>query len=106
MTEARRPDDASGTVARSRTLRYPPAARAAFAVAAAFLLLFVANVASRFAWIKFRVDLWRLGDVGEFLLVLLCMVFFVAGLMALEAWSSSSAPPEGGLDTNQGGGKQ
>jgi hypothetical protein len=34
--------------------------------------------------VKLGVAVWRLGDVGEFLLVLGCMTFFVAGLVADE----------------------
>lgn len=61
-----------------------------FAIAGVLLALFAANMAARIAQIKFAADVWSVGDVGEFLLVLLCMVFFVAGLFTLEAHSPDS----------------
>ncbi len=55
--------------------------------------LFAANVALRMLFIKQAVALWRLGDVGEFLLVLAAMVFFVSGVLAIEETPESSASP-------------
>jgi TctA family transporter len=49
-----------------------------------FVAMFVANVALRMLHVKLGITLWRLGDVGEFLLVLVAMVFFVAGVLAVE----------------------
>ena len=75
--------------------------RIPFAIAAVLLALFAANMAARIAQIKFAADVWSVGDVGEFVLVLLCMVFFVAGLLSLEAGSSAS--PVDVIKPTQGG---
>ena len=72
-----------------------------FAIAGVLLALFAANMAARIAQIKFAVDVWSVGDVGEFLLVLLCMVFFVAGLLTLETDSPDS--PVDVIKPTQGG---
>ncbi len=61
-----------------------PAGRLWLALAAVFTLLFFANVALRMLFIKQGVAIWRLNDVGEFLLVLVAMAFFVAGILADE----------------------
>ncbi|MEO8537550.1 MAG: hypothetical protein ABI533_08475 [Betaproteobacteria bacterium] len=61
-----------------------PMHRWLFSAAALLLAVYAANIALRLAHIKFGADEWRLGDVGEFLVVLGCMVLFVAGLLALE----------------------
>ncbi|MEP7205968.1 MAG: hypothetical protein ABI920_03450 [Casimicrobiaceae bacterium] len=61
-----------------------------FSVSGLLLAAFLANMALRIARIKFGVDVASFGDVGEFVLVLLCMVFFVAGLLVLEARTPSS----------------
>ncbi|UCH17008.1 MAG: hypothetical protein JSW36_15140 [Burkholderiales bacterium] len=58
--------------------------RAWFILAGLFVAMFVANVALRMLHIKLGVTLWRLGDVGEFLVVLIAMSFFVAGVLAVE----------------------
>jgi len=55
------------------------------ALAALTFVLYLVNMALRIAQIKFGVPTRSFGDVGEFLLVLLCMIFFVAGLLAIEA---------------------
>ena len=64
------------------------------------LALYVVNMVARIARIKFHADVFSVGDVGEFLLVLLCMVFFVAGLLVLEAPDS---PNDGMNKPTQGG---
>ena len=46
--------------------------------------LFMLNVVSRMLFIKQGIALWRLDDVGEFLLVLVAMAFFVIGILAAE----------------------
>lgn len=61
-----------------------PRGRVWLALAATFTGLFVLNVAVRMLFIKQGVTIWRLNDVGEFLLVLVAMVFFVAGILAAE----------------------
>jgi uncharacterized membrane protein YccC len=63
------------------------ARRLAFAAASVLLLCYAANVALRIGQIKFGVATWSVGDVGEFLLVLVSMVCFVAGLLIVEAHS-------------------
>lgn len=63
------------------------ARRLAFAAASVLLLLYAANVALRIGQIKFGAATWSVGDVGEFLLVLVSMVCFVAGLLIVEARS-------------------
>ncbi len=78
------------------TVRWIP-----FAIAGVLLALFAANMAARIAQIKFAADVWSVGDVGEFLLVLLCMVFFVAGLLTLE--TDSPASPVDVIKPTQGG---
>ena len=76
-----------------------PLRRVPFVISGLLLTLYVVNMAARIAHIKFGADVWSVGDVGEFLLVLLCMVFFVAGLLALEA----SPPPTDLVNKPQGG---
>jgi len=66
------------------------ATRGLFAVAAVLLVGYLANVALGMAAVKLGAAVWRLGDVGEFLLVLSCMAFFVAGLIADEEESAAS----------------
>lgn len=64
-----------------------------FLLAGLFAGLFAVNVALRMLFIKQDVALWRLGDVGEFLVVLAAMVFFVSGVLAIEETPESSAAP-------------
>lgn len=61
-----------------------PRGRLWLALAAAFTCLFVLNVMVRMLFIKQGIAIWRLNDVGEFLLVLVAMAFFVAGILAAE----------------------
>ena len=53
-------------------------------VALCLLTLYAFNIALGMLAVKAGLTTWRLGDVGEFLLVLSCMAFFVAGLVADE----------------------
>ena len=53
-------------------------------LAAIGLSLYILNIAAGMAAIKLGWKLARLNDVWEFLIVLVTMVFFVAGLLALE----------------------
>lgn len=55
-----------------------------FAIAASLGVLYALNIALGMLAVKSGWATWRLGDVGEFLLVLSCMAFFVAGLIANE----------------------
>ncbi|MEP6657925.1 MAG: hypothetical protein ABJC33_11865 [Betaproteobacteria bacterium] len=75
--------------------------RAPFVISGMLLGLFVINMGLRIAHIKFGADVPQFGDVGEFLTVLLCMVFFVAGLLALEQGTQAPATDES--NANQGG---
>ena len=58
--------------------------RTFFVLAAIGLSLYILNIAAGMAAIKLGWKLTRLNDVWEFLIVLVTMVFFVAGLLALE----------------------
>ncbi len=64
-----------------------------FVLASLFSALFAVNVALRMLFIKLGVAIWRVGDVGEFLLVLAAMAFFVSGLLVIEEVPESSASP-------------
>lgn len=61
-----------------------PRGRLWLVLAGVFTGLFMLNVAARMLFIKQGVALWRLNDVGEFLLVLVAMAFFVIGILAAE----------------------
>lgn len=63
-------------------------------LAAICIAAFAVNVALRMLHVKQGVTLWRVGDVGEFLLVLIGMVFFVAGLLCVEEPPESSTSLE------------
>jgi hypothetical protein len=64
-----------------------------FMLAGLFAGLFCVNVALRILFIKFHVSIWRLGDVGEMLLVLVAMALFVSGVLSIEENTESSAAP-------------
>ena len=53
-------------------------------LAAICIGLFALNVVLRMLFIKLGIVIWRLDDVGEFLLVLVAMAFFVLGVLAIE----------------------
>ncbi len=53
-------------------------------LAALFTSLYALNVGLRMLHIKQGIALWRFDDVGEFVLVLIAMAFFVAGFLAIE----------------------
>ena len=80
-----------------------PAPRWLFGIAGTLIALYVLNVGLRIAFVKFGAAPWRLNDVGEFLLVLLSMVFFVAALIVDE--ERQGAAGDGEVDSNptQGG---
>ncbi len=75
--------------------------RVPFVISGILLGLFVVNMGLRIAHVRFGADVFQFDDVGEFLLVLLCMVFFVAGLLALE--QATHAPAADESNANQGG---
>ena len=58
--------------------------RILYAIAGLGILLYFANVAVGLGATKLGWKVTRLGDVWEFLTVLVSMVFFVAGLLAAE----------------------
>ena len=64
-----------------------------FALAGLFVAAFVLNVTLRILFIKHNIALWHFGDVGEFLLVLVAMAFFVSGLLVSEEMPESSVLP-------------
>lgn len=70
-----------------------PKGRWLFQIAALICVLFVINVALRMLFIKQDIAIWRLGDIGEFLLVLVAMAFFVAGLLVAEEAPESLVSP-------------
>lgn len=61
-----------------------PRGRIWLVLAGVFTGLFMLNVALRMLFIKQGITVWRLDDVGEFLLVLVAMAFFVVGILAAE----------------------
>jgi hypothetical protein len=67
-----------------RAATHRPGTRWVFVMSAVLVALYALNIALGMAAVKLGFAVWRLGDVGEFLLVLACMGFFVAGLVADE----------------------
>lgn len=61
-----------------------PRGRVWLVLAAVCTGLFALNVALRMLFIKQGIALWRFNDVGEFLLVLVAMAFFVLALLVAE----------------------
>jgi hypothetical protein len=55
-----------------------------FLLAALGILLYFANIAVGLGAVKLGWKVARLSDVWEFLIVVLSMIFFVAGLLAVE----------------------
>ena len=62
-------------------------------LAAIGLSLYILNIAAGMAAVKLGWKLTRLNDVCEFLIVLVTMVLFVAGLLALEGERQDEAEP-------------
>ena len=58
--------------------------RIPFAVAAIGILLYFGNIAVGMVAVKLGWQVVRFNDVWEFLIVLVSMIFFVAGLLAVE----------------------
>jgi hypothetical protein len=89
---------------RATTIRRRTApTRALLTVAALLLALYGVNVGLGVAAVRLHASGWRLGDVGEFLLVLSGMAFFVAGLMVDEQSPASTAGDPVGAMTSEGG---
>ena len=75
---------ASSSVAR------PPAARICFRLAATLLILYVVDVLVGKAAVLLQFSVpWRLGNIGEFVVVLAAVIFFVAGVLVIEARNDS-----------------
>jgi hypothetical protein len=66
--------------------------RVPFILAAAGLAVYFANIAVGMAAVKLGWHLARLNDVWEFLIVLVSMIFFVAGLLAVEGVRPDKPP--------------
>lgn len=64
----------------------PPAALICFRVAASLLIIYVVDVlvGKAASLLQFSVP-WRLDNVGEFVVVLAAVIFFVAGVLVIEA---------------------
>ncbi len=73
-----------------------------FGISGLLIALYVLNVGLRLAAVKFGANMWRVGDVGEMLLVLFGMVFFVAALVVDEERSAATGI-EGESNPTQGG---
>ena len=58
--------------------------RVLFLLAALGILLYFANIAVGLGAVKLGWRITRLSDVWEFLIVVISMIFFVAGLLAVE----------------------
>lgn len=74
-----------------------------FGIAGCLLILYALNVGLRIAAVKFSIIAWRVDDVGEFLLVLSGMAFFVAGLIAAEERRTEPAGGQGDSSPTSGG---
>jgi hypothetical protein len=74
----------------SSSVPRPPAARVCFRVAATLLILYVFDVLVGKAAVLLQFSVpWRLGNVGEFVVVLAAVIFFVAGVLVIEARNDS-----------------
>ena len=62
--------------------------RIPFALAGVGILLYFGNVALGMGAVKLGWQVMRFNDVGEFLIVLASMIFFVTGLLAVEGQRS------------------
>jgi hypothetical protein len=74
-----------------------------FGTAAFLMLLYALNIALGMLAVKLGHVVWRLGDVGEFLLVLSGMAVFVAGLIADEEEQAAGPGEDGDSITTEGG---
>lgn len=72
----------------SPSVTSPPAAFICFRVAATLLIIYVVDVlvGKAASLLQFSVP-WRLGNIGEFVVVLAAVIFFVAGVLVIEARS-------------------
>ena len=68
----------------------PPVARICFRLAATLLILYVVDVLVGKAAVLLQFSVpWRLGNIGEFVVVLAAVIFFVAGVLVIEARNDS-----------------
>ena len=88
---------------RSDTGRRPVLTRWLFGIALCLVALYALNIALGMLAVKAGMATWRAGDVGEFLLVLSCMAFFVGGLVADEKRLDTSPDAEGEPHATKGG---
>ena len=65
--------------------------------------MYAANVAAGMLVVKAGATIRRLDDVGEFVLVLACMAFFVAGLNADEEREETTPGVESAGNATKGG---
>ena len=74
----------------SPSVTSPLAAFICFRVAASLLIIYVVDVlvGKAASLLQFSVP-WRLGNIGEFVVVLAAVIFFVAGVLVIEARSDS-----------------
>jgi len=79
------------------------ATRTLLAIAVVLLAAYALNVGLGVADVKLHASAWRLGDVGEFVLVLFAMAFFVAGLMIDEQAPAASGDETAGPLSGEGG---
>lgn len=61
-----------------------PRGRVPFLLAGFFMAVYFINIAVGMAAVKLGWQVSRLGDLSEFLVVLVSMIFFVAGVLAVE----------------------
>jgi hypothetical protein len=72
----------------SPSVTSPLAAIICFRIAATLLIIYVVDVlvGKAASLLQFSVP-WRLGNIGEFVVVLAAVIFFVAGVLVIEARS-------------------
>jgi hypothetical protein len=78
-------------------------ARWMFGVALVLFALYALNIALGMLAVKAGIAVWRLRDVGEFLLVLSCMAIFVAGLVVDEKGPADGPDVVGDSNRANGG---
>lgn len=74
-----------------------------FGIALALLTVYALNIVLGMLAVKSGLATWRMGDVGEFVVVLACMAFFVAGLVADEKRPLEGADAEDDSNYANGG---
>ena len=74
----------------SSSTAHSPAARVCFRVATTLLILYIVDVLVGKAAVLLQFSVpWRLGNIGEFVVVLAAVIFFVAGVLVIEARNDS-----------------